>query len=63
MDKKVREISRFFAAPPRVFPLSVWCVSRKLLSRNTSGLVHPHANLFWRLILMGLEFSETYTTQ
>ena len=40
MDKRVREIARFFVAPPRVFPLSVWRVSRTLLSRNTSTLVH-----------------------
>ena len=32
MDKEVREISRFFfVAPLRVFPLSVWRVSRTSL--------------------------------
>ena len=40
MDKRVCEISRFFVAPPRVFPLSVWCVSRTLLSRNISTIVY-----------------------
>ena len=47
MDKRVREISRFFVAPPRVFPLSVWRVSRKLLSRNTSGLVQNKDQEYW----------------
>ena len=39
LDKRVREISRFFVAPPSVFPLSVWRVSWTLLSRNTSTSV------------------------
>ena len=34
MNKGVREISRFFVAPPRVFPLSVWRISRTSLSQN-----------------------------
>ena len=41
MDKRVCEILCFFVAPPRVFPLSVWRVSRTLLYRNTSTSVHP----------------------
>ena len=40
MDKRVREISRLFVAPPRVFPLSVWRVSRTLLSSHTYAFIH-----------------------
>ena len=36
MDKRVREISRFFVAPRREFAPAVWGVPRTLLSRNTS---------------------------
>ena len=36
MDKRVREISRFFVVPQREFAPAVWRVSRTLLSRNTS---------------------------
>ena len=39
MDKRVREISRFFVALRREFAPAVWRVSRTLLSRNTSGSV------------------------
>ena len=39
MEKRVREISRFFVAPPRVFPLSVRARPRTVLSTNTSTLV------------------------
>ena len=39
MDKRVREISRFFVAPRREFAPAVWRVSRTLLSRNTSTSV------------------------
>ena len=40
MDKRVREISRFFVALRLEFTPAVWRVSRTLLSRNTSGSVH-----------------------
>ena len=40
MDKRVREISRFFVAPRREFAPAVWRVSRTFLSRNTSTSVH-----------------------
>ena len=39
MVKEVREISRFFAAPPRGSPLSVWRVSRTSLPINLHPLV------------------------
>ena len=39
LDKRVRKISRFFGAPPRVFPLSVCARPRTVLSTNTSTLV------------------------
>ena len=39
MDKRLREISRFFVAPPRVFPLSVGVRPCTVLSTNTSSLV------------------------
>ena len=39
MDKRVREISRFFVAPRCEFVPAVWRVSRTLLSRNTSTSV------------------------
>ena len=39
MGKEGREISRFFVAPPRVFPLSVWRVSRTSLTINLHPLV------------------------
>ena len=39
MDKRVREISRFFAALPHIFPLSVRARPRTVLSTNTSSLV------------------------
>ena len=39
MDKRVREISRFFVVQPRVFPLSVRARPRTVLSTNTSSLV------------------------
>ena len=39
MDKRVREISPFLVAPPRVFPLSVRARPRTVLSTNTSSLV------------------------
>ena len=39
LDKRVREISRFFVVPPRVFPLSVRARPRTVLSTNTSSLV------------------------
>ena len=42
MDKRVREISLFFVAPPRVFPLSVCAHAspRTVLSTNTSSSVY-----------------------
>ena len=40
MYKRVREISRVFFVPPRVFPLSVRARPRTVLSTNTSSLVH-----------------------
>ena len=42
IDKRVREISRFFVAQPRVFPLSVCaCASqRTVLSTNTFSSVY-----------------------
>ena len=40
MGKEVREISHFFVAPPRVFPLSFWRVSRTSLPKNLHPLVH-----------------------
>ena len=39
MDERMREISRFFVAPPRVFPLSVRTRPRTVLSTNTYSLV------------------------
>ena len=44
MDKRVREISRFFVALPRVFPLSVRTHPRTVLSTNTSSLVQHSSN-------------------
>ena len=43
MGKEVREISRFFVASPRVFPLYVWRVSRTSLPT----IIHPfvHVNV------------------
>ena len=41
LDKRVREISRFFVAPRREFAPAIWRVSRTLLSRNTSTSVCP----------------------
>ena len=39
LDKKVREISRSFVAPPCVFSLSVRARPHTVLSTNTSSLV------------------------
>ena len=39
MDKRVREIPRFFVVPRREFAPAVWRVSWTLLSRNTSTSV------------------------
>ena len=39
MDKRLHEISRFFVAPPRVFPLSVRARRRTFLSTNSSTSV------------------------
>ena len=39
MEKRLREISRFFVAPRREFAPAVWRVSRTLLYRNTSTSV------------------------
>ena len=57
MDKRVREISRFFVAPPRMFSLSVWRVSRTLLSRNTSGSV---VSVFMLLTLQHMSHFEAH---
>ena len=43
MDKRVREISRSFVAPPRAFPLSVWA------ARN-----HTRTHKFTRLSILNL---------
>ena len=60
MDKEVREISRFFVAPPCSLPLSVWRVSRTSLPIILQSLVqgswnprpcvtfHPCAHFAWR---------------
>ena len=45
MEKRVREISRFFVAPPRVFPLSVRARPRTSLSTNASTLVQEKCRL------------------
>ena len=44
MDKRVREMSRFFVAPPRVFPLSVWRVSGKLFIQKYLRLSNIKSN-------------------
>ena len=42
MDKRVRDILRFFVAPRREFAPALWRVSRTLLSRNTSTSVQVY---------------------
>ena len=59
MDKRVREILRFFVAPPRVFPLSVFACLRTILSTNTFSSVQwkwilkcaLERSLFWWVLL------------
>ena len=41
MDKRVREISRFFVAPPHVFPLSVCARTRE----STHRFIHKYLQL------------------
>ena len=54
MGKEVREISRFYVAPPRELVLSVWRVSRTSLPKNLHPLVEANQSilgiasfLFW----------------
>ena len=51
MDKREREISRFFGAPPRAFPLSVRARPRTVLSTNTFSSV--------RVITVNTKFAYT----
>ena len=45
LGKEVREISRFFVATPRAFPLSVW-------HGFTDFLTHKYLHLSTRVLLM-----------
>ena len=65
MDKEVREISPFFVAPPRGFPLSIWRVSRTSLSTITSTLVLSkiislEKNFRWRRRLISARVKDKY---
>ena len=60
MGKEVREISRFYVAPPRELVLSVWRVSRSSLPKNLHPLVEANQSilgiasfLFWSRWLAG----------
>ena len=57
MDKRFREILRFFVAPQREFAPAVWRVSRTLLSRNTSTSVLERSGRPWSDLT--LELAET----
>ena len=65
MDKRVREISRFFVALQREFAPAVWRVSRTLLSRNTSTSVLDAGHCEWHFhcwFFLSLTIDDEYDT-
>ena len=46
MDKRVREISRFFGAPPRMFLVSVWAARNNTRTHKFTPLSISYTNKY-----------------
>ena len=63
MEKRVREISRFFVAPRREFAPGVCASTRTSLSKNTSPWGHFEATIFRTLVMWSIDHTWTVTNR
>ena len=60
MDKRLREISRFFVAPPRVFPLSVCARARESTQIFIQKYLQLSSEIWNQKWLLCLVFNDKY---